>query len=251
MVEIKDQPLKPGDAGYVEPGKGDVEKIKVGDKEYTADEVKQMAEDMENDRDWKASNTQRAQETADLRRQLEPYIELDRVLRANPDKAAKIKAILNPKQAEEISKLDPEDVPARMLEIVDEKIGKIEKKISNIEEKGEVEKAASDLSKELDAMQDKYPKMDREKVINVLSRGTDDSVEKVCRQNHQTQDKHDEEVIKNYLDKKKGKPAVMGRGGAIPNIGKVDQSKLRFDDGSAQKAVKDALAAIKEADEES
>ena len=66
-------------------GEGEDKKYTFGENEYTETEIKQAIEDSNNKKDWQKENTQKAQETADLRRAIEPLIELKNKFKDSPE----------------------------------------------------------------------------------------------------------------------------------------------------------------------
>ena len=77
------------------------EKITVGEDEYTLDEVKDAIKDSQNKKDWSKSNTEKAQELAELRKSLEPLINIISGMKADKYAIEDIKELLVDRLGEE------------------------------------------------------------------------------------------------------------------------------------------------------
>ena len=251
----KEGQLEPGDKGYVEPGKepgsaGDA-KIKIGDEEFTPEEIKQKLDDLKNNENWKAVNTQKAQDIANLARELVPYKQMDAFMRANPEKAAQIRKIVEGQEDINFDDLESGEAVKKLYGALKSELTTIKREMRRLQDEKEISHHQSVLERDLDKLEGKYPKMNRRDVIDEIARGSQDSLDMIAKRSHDSTLKHEDSIIQDYLKKKKktGTP-VAGKGGGGFPAPKGDK-KLCFDrPGELEEDIAKTLSDMQKAENE-
>jgi hypothetical protein len=223
--------------------KGSVAELEIDGKKYTATEVKQMADDLKNNADWKAKNTQESQSIAEMRKQFENYAKLDEYLKANPDKAEKVNDVINGKADTSLDNLDPDDKLKAVLKELNDLKRATKEEMAALRKDSELATARKEMDAEISDAMKKFPDADRREILMALSEGTHESIESLAEKSHKDNSEKEQAIIKKYLDKKKVKTGSVSEGNTPPL--KKDKV-LGFGDPGFNKQVAETLESLDE-----
>lgn len=210
--------------------KVELSKIKIGDEEYTEDEIKDAFTDSKNKKDWQKANTKEAQKLADDKKKISLTIEFREKLKNNPSAIKDLEELIGEKEVDEFMNADLSTIkhPA------EEKLAKEKETNELLQAEKELDEEAKTLMKTHKISQSRADEIKEEALKLCEETKQAYTLEQVYKMKNYPKIKDDLAKAKDDLKKlkeEKKKPEVpdVDSGGVATNI-KTDKKVKSFEE---------------------
>jgi len=225
------------------------------DQKVTLDEIKRWRDTRQNmEKDY----TKKTQELAEMRKELQeqmdsitPWLQVQQYFQEHPDKAAELQKLMQ----EDVTVTTPTGKTEPEIQKLAKEIENLKQQITSTHQEQLFEKQVQEEQKfvqeQLDSLATKYPNMDKELVlaklmaIPNLDQMTEveftNTMDNLAKETHEKRIQYENQVIQDYIKKKKVVTKSEGSGGTLPGFKKEEPKVGDLESGKVRKQATEYL----------